>query len=222
MRVRRHFPGSHRETPSPSNPWPADPTAPAGPDARWWLRAGLIVLATFGVGYAVATAWLSPVPLFSSDHAVPRLLDLPLAEAEARLAELGFRGRVGGARPHPSIPAGRIAWQDPPPGMVLASNSVINYAASSGAAPIPVPDIIGFTRQHAERVLTAAGLKTGDIDTVAADPEPGIVIATRPAAGVGREPGERVDLVVSGRAMPGPVPIPAAQVAPLGTREPRP
>jgi hypothetical protein len=37
------------------------------------------------------------------------------------------------------------------------------------------------------------------VDTVAAAPEPNVVIATRPAAGAGREAGSTVDLVVSGQ-----------------------
>jgi serine/threonine-protein kinase len=175
-----------------------------------------VVLATFGVGYVIASAWLSPVPLFSSDHLVPRLVDLPVAEADAKLAELGFRSRAGAARHHPAIAAGRVAWQDPPPGLVLPENTIVTYSVSSGPAPIPVPDVIGFSRAHAERVLAAAGLRRGAVDTVAADPEPGVVIATRPAAGVAREPGGTVDLVVSGRPLPGVIPTPALHVSPLG------
>jgi serine/threonine-protein kinase len=175
-----------------------------------------VVLATFGVGYVLASAWLSPVRLFSSDHAVPRLLDLPVAEADAKLAELGFRSRTVAARHHPAISAGRVAWQDPPPGLVLPENTVVTYSASSGPAPIPVPDVIGFSRSHAERVLAAAGLRRGALDTVAADPEPGVVIATRPPAGTVRDPGGAVDLVVSGRPLPGVIPTPATHVAPLG------
>jgi beta-lactam-binding protein with PASTA domain len=223
VRVRRHVPGAERREPS----WPAQPADPildsaSGGGGRWWVRGALIVLATFGVGYAIATVWLSPVPFFSSDHAAPRLLDLPVAEAEARLAELGFRGRAGAARSHPTIAAGRVAWQDPPSGMVLAPNAVIAYAPSSGRASIPVPDVIGFNRLHAERVLAAAGLRTGSVDTVTADPDPDVVVATRPAPGTARDPGGTVDLMVSGRPRPGPVPIPALQVAPLGTGAPRP
>lgn len=218
MRVRRHVPGAGRR--EPPAPQPVEPGSDGRP-ARRWIRDGLVVLATFGVGYLIASAWLSPVPLFSSDHAVPRLLDLPVAEAQAKLAELGFRGRIGPSRNHPSIAAGHVAWQDPPPGMVLAENAVIAFAPSTGPAPIPVPDVIGFSRPHAERVLAAAGLRTGAVDTVAADPEPGVVIVTRPAAGTARVAGGTVDLVVSGRPLPGPA-IPAVQMAPLGTREPRP
>lgn len=214
MRVRRHVPGgASRERPAPT----AVETQPQ-PSGRGrpWLRDALVVLATFGVGYVIASAWLSPVPLVSSDHAVPRLLELPAAEAEGKLAELGFRARVAAARQHPAIPAGHVAWQDPPAGMVLPENTAVTYAISSGPAPIPVPDVIGFTRTHAERVLAAAGLRRGTVDTVAADPEPGVVIATRPAAGTGRARGDRVDLVVSGRALPGAVPVPALHIAPLG------
>ncbi len=217
MRVRRHVPGGYHR--------PAPERIDSQPDERGgrrWLRDGLVVLATFGVGYLIALAWLSPVPFFSSDHAVPRLLDQPVAEAEARLAELGFRGRAGPARSHPTIAAGRVAWQDPPAGMVLPERTVITYAASSGRSPIPVPDVIGFSRPDAERVLAAAGLRAGAVDTVAADPEAGVVIATRPAPGTAREPGAPVDLVVSGRPPPGPLPVPALQVAPFGTGEPRP
>jgi hypothetical protein len=222
VRVRRHVPGSGGHEPA----WPSERPGPARDSATgaggWWLRGALIVLATFGVGYLIALAWLSPVPIFSSDHAVPRLLDVPVAEAEAKLAELGFRGRAGPARSHPTIGAGHVAWQDPPAGMVLPENTVIGYAPSSGRAPIPVPDVIGFSRAHAERVLAAAGLRAGSVDTVAADPEPGVVIATRPAAGTARDPGRTVDLVVSGRPLPGLLPVPALQIAPLGTGPGRP
>src|SRR5687767_13534734 len=114
MRVRRHVPGAHTRdsaTPADRNATAAE-ARPAdtggGSGGAWWLHGGLIVLATFGVGYLVASAWLSPVPFFSPDHAVPRLLDLPVAEAEAKLAELGFRGRAGPARSHPTIAAGRV------------------------------------------------------------------------------------------------------------------
>ncbi len=220
MRVRRHVPGRGHRDPAPTAD-DLEPTLEAS-STRRWIRDGLVVLATFGVGYLIAAAWMSPVPLFSSDHAVPRLLDLPVAEVEPKLAALGFRGRAGAARSHPTIPAGRVAWQDPPAGMVLGENAVIAYAPSNGPAPVPVPDVIGFSRQEADRVLAAAGLRTGVVDTVAAEPEPGVVIATRPAAGTARAPGESVDLVVSGRPLPSLLPVPASRQSPLGGGSPWP
>ncbi|HEU5169818.1 MAG TPA: hypothetical protein VFU46_04735, partial [Gemmatimonadales bacterium] len=93
MRFRRHVALRSEPATRPGE-------APVGsPLARpRLLRDVGVVLATFGVGYLVASVWLSPVPLITSDHAVPRVLELPVDEAQAKLAELGFRTRVGGDR----------------------------------------------------------------------------------------------------------------------------
>ena len=206
MRFRRQVPWAARTVDA------ADPAATAPPrsktaDApfvstvfgRRLLRDGAIVLATFGVGYVLATAWLSPVPLLTSDHALPRVLELPAGEAQRKLGELGFRVKLEEERTHPTIPRGAIVWQDPPPGTILSQNTVVTLAPSAGPQQVPVPDIVGLPMPLAVKVLAAAGLKPGSVDTVASDPEPNVVIATRPAAGVGREPGSPVDLVVSGQ-----------------------
>jgi len=201
VRFRRQVPWAART---------ADPVAPtARPQAeppfvatvfgRRLLRDGAIVLATFAVGYVFASAWLSPVPLLTSDHALPRVLELSGGEAQRKLGELGFRVKFEDERTHPTIPRGAIVWQDPPAGTILPQNTVITLAPSAGPQQVPVPDIVGLPMPFALKVLAAAGLKPGGIDTVASDPEPNIVIATRPAAGVGREPGSAVELVVSGQ-----------------------
>ncbi|HET7600184.1 MAG TPA: PASTA domain-containing protein [Gemmatimonadales bacterium] len=167
------------------------------------MRDALVLAIVFGVGYVAAAAWLSPVPLFTSDHAVPRVLDLTAGEAQRRLTELGFRVKIEDEEPHPSIARGHIVWQDPPPGVVLGQHSTVSISPSAGALGVPVPDLVGLAQPQAEKILAAAGLKRGEVDTIAADPEPGIVVATRPAAGATRTPGSEVALVVSGRALIG-------------------
>jgi beta-lactam-binding protein with PASTA domain len=207
VRFRRQVPWASR-TPRPEPPAePAVEHAESEPrgsflrtvSARRFLRDAFIVGATFGVGYLIASAWLSPVPLFTNDHAVPRLLELPAAEAQRKLAALDFRVKFEDERPHPTVPRGTIVWQDPAPGTVLRQNSIVTLVTSAGPQQVPVPDIVGLALPHAGKVLTAAGLKIGDVDTVASDPEPNVVVATRPPAGGGREPGGRVDIVVSGQ-----------------------
>jgi serine/threonine-protein kinase len=70
---------------------------------------------------------------------------------------------------------------------------------SAGPAPVTVPDVVGFALPTAERVIVAAGVRVGRIDTVrGGDPEAGVVIATRPTSGSGRPRGSTVDLMVSG------------------------
>jgi len=208
VRFRRQVPWAARSEPR-HEPQRAVHEAARGPHpqgtllgtvaSRRLLRDVLIVGATFGIGYLIASAWLSPVPLLTRDHAVPRVLELSTAEAQQKLGELGFRAKLDAERPNPTAPRGTIIWQDPAPGTILPQRSMVTLVPSAGLQQVPVPDIVGLAMPYAGRVLAAAGLKVGEVDTVAADPEPNVVVATRPAAGGGRNPGDAVDIVVSGQ-----------------------
>jgi beta-lactam-binding protein with PASTA domain len=183
MRPRRHLPSS-----GPlfqSGPW------------RAFLRDLGLILATFIVGYGISALWLTPGSMFSKDHALPRVLELPEAQARQKLADLGFRPRLDGERPNDSFPAGTVIWQDPPPGTVLQPNSVVQLVLSSGPSLVAVPDVVGLNVPQASKILAAAGVRVGTIDSTSAGQEQGVVIATRPAAGVGRPRGAAIALVVS-------------------------
>jgi serine/threonine-protein kinase len=156
-----------------------------------------LIAATFIVGYGISTLWLSPGSMFTKDHSLPRVLEMPEAKARQKLTELGFRPRLDGERPSDSFPAGMVIWQDPPPGTVLQPNSVVQLVLSAGPALVAVPDVIGLSVPQASKILAAAGVRVGTVDTTSAGPEPGVVLATRPAAGVGRPRGAAVALVVS-------------------------
>jgi serine/threonine-protein kinase len=178
-----------------------EPTLASMRNAPWGRFArdlGLVAL-TFVVGYAVSAYWMTPGSVTGDEHAVPRVLDRPADEASAALAAAGFRPRIDGERASPSVPRGAIAWQDPPPGTALTPNAVVQLAVSAGPTPAVVPDVIGFARPYAEKVVEAAGMRVGRVDTVRGDvAEAGIVIATRPSPGNGRPRGSTVDFVVSG------------------------
>jgi beta-lactam-binding protein with PASTA domain len=187
VRTRRHT--------EPAFAWPSG--APWGRLAR---DMGLIAL-TFVIGYLASVYWLTPGAMTGDEHAVPRVLDRPLDEAKGALSQAGFRMRLDGERPSPSVPRGAVVWQDPPPGTALTPNAVVQLSVSAGPAPATVPDVIGFALPYAEKVVQAAGIKVGRVDTVrGAGPEAGVVIATRPAPGTGRPRGWSVDLVVSGQS----------------------
>jgi serine/threonine-protein kinase len=156
-----------------------------------------VLLAGAGLlGYLV-TCVAYPAPLIQRDKAVPRVLGLPLEAAEKELADNGFRSKVIEQTPDPVIPAGHILWQDPPPETGLTEGTQVALTVSSGPGPVTVPDVIAFEVAQARQVLEAAGLRTGAIDTVGNVAEAGIIVATRPAAGISRPPGGAVDLVVS-------------------------
>lgn len=158
--------------------------------------AGLLAAAAIA-GYLVSLlAW--PAPIVEQDVVVAVVVDQPLEAAEAALTGQGFRVKVMEARESdPVLPAGHVTWQDPPGGMRLPQGSVVTLTLSAGPAPVAVPDVAQFTREDAERVLVAAGLTVGRIDSIPSAAERGVVVVTRPGAGTPRLAGRAVDLVVS-------------------------
>jgi serine/threonine-protein kinase len=164
---------------------------------RGFLRDIGLILLTFVVGYGISVFWLSPGSVFSKDHPIPRVLELPANEARRTLTELGFRPRLDGERHNDASPRGTVIWQDPPVGTVLPPNSVVQLVLSAGPSLVAVPDIIGMGLPHATKIVAAAGVRLGSIDSVAGGQEPGIVLATRPAAGVGRPRGSAIAVVVT-------------------------
>jgi serine/threonine-protein kinase len=184
MRARRHL--SSGEPLFQSDAW------------RRFLRDIGLILGTFVVGYGISELWLSPRSVFNKEHALPRVLALPESRAREKLTELGFRARLDGERPNDSFPAGTVIWQDPPPGTVLQPNSVVQLVLSAGPVLVGVPDVIGLNVAQATKILNAAGVRVGTVDSSSAGgQEAGVVLATRPAAGVGRVRGSPVALVVS-------------------------
>jgi beta-lactam-binding protein with PASTA domain len=183
MRARRHT--ASREPLFQSAAW------------RAFLRDIGLIAGTFVVGYGVSALWLSRGSVFSSEHSLPRVLELSEAQARTKLSDLGFRPRVDAQRTSDSFPAGIVIWQDPPPGVILEPNSVVQLTVSSGPSLVAVPDIIGLNVPQAGKILAAAGVRVGGIDSMPGGTERGIVLATRPAAGIGRPRGAAINLVVS-------------------------
>ncbi len=151
----------------------------------------------FLIGYLITIFWFFPAPLFKSEHAVPRVLDLGVTEARQKLEAQGLRFRIEDQQSDPSAPKGAVVWQDPPPGVVVAPNTQVSLILSDGPPDVPVPDVAGFPRGLAERVLHAAGFVVGKADTLPAASDAGIVVQSRPGPGVGRPAGTAIDLVIS-------------------------
>lgn len=169
---------------------------PATVRGRDRLRA-ILVLAAAAVGGYLVTCVAYPAPLITRDHELGRVLGLPVSEAEKQLAEEGLKARRESDEADPVIPAGHVVWQDPPPGTVLPRGAIVRVTASSGPAPVSVPDVTGFEVELARLVVEAAGLRVGEVDAVPNVAEEGVVVSTRPPSGTTRTPGSSVGLVVS-------------------------
>jgi beta-lactam-binding protein with PASTA domain len=184
MRLRRH----------------AEPGVLSTVKGRRVVRDVALLLGVFIIGYGVAYLWLAPKQVFAGDHSTPRVLELPLADAQQRLAQLKLRPRVVDEHPHGTIPRGSVVWQDPPAGTIVPEGTTVQLTLSTVPAMTPVPDVAGLAASQATKVLEAAGFTVAAVDSVAtspAAPTPGVVVATRPAAGATREPGAVIGLVVT-------------------------
>jgi serine/threonine-protein kinase len=160
---------------------------------RWtfWLILAAVV------GYVIAALFVFPTPLFPHRQEVPRVLGLPLAEAQRVLADARLRGVGNGSESHPGAPAGTVIWQDPPPGVEAPADLRVALVVSAGPPRVPVPDVTGLEAGLARRLLAAAGLVVSRVESVQAAVPPGLTMLTRPAPATALAPGSGVALVVS-------------------------
>lgn len=181
---------------------------------RRLLRQIAVLVGAFALGYLITVLWLFPAPLFKSEHAVPRVLDMGVTQAREKLETQGFRLRLEDQVSDPTIPRGAVIWQDPPPGTVVEPNSQVSLTVSEGPPDVPVPDVTAFPRPLAERVLKAAGFALDKRpDTLSSLLDPGTIVQTRPGPGVARPAGTPIDLVIS--AGPAELSIPSVLGLPV-------
>ena len=192
-----HWGGIHREgspTGMPRFPWSGITRTVTG--RRLLLQAGVIFGATL-LGYLVAAVWLYPAPLFSEAIAVPRVLELDATVATQKLTDAGLHVKRGDDLPHPVVPRGSVVWQEPAPYSEVGPGASVDLIVSNGPPELAIPDVQGFDAALAQKVLTAAGIRVTSVDSVSNAAPKGTALATRPAAGLTRGPGDSLQLVLS-------------------------
>jgi serine/threonine-protein kinase len=191
------------ETPTDSVTDHADVEFPSAAFKDWlvsrpgWLVGASAATATFVLGYLFAVVFLFPAPFFPRSQEIPRVVGLGLAEAVQSLEATRLVVSDTELVSHPDIEGGKVVWQDPPPEVAVPEGTGVALWVSRGPRPIPVPDVAGYDREVAARLIEAAGLRVARIDTTIAPQERGVVVNTRPPAGQSREPGDGITLFVS-------------------------
>ncbi|HEY6110667.1 MAG TPA: PASTA domain-containing protein [Gemmatimonadales bacterium] len=160
---------------------------------RWAFWLGVAAVA----GYLIAALLVFPAPIFPHHQQVPRVLGLPLDEAQRILTASRLGTIDNGSATHPSAAAGTVIWQDPPPGVEAPANLKVALVTSAGPPRVPVPDVIGLNAALATRLISAAGLMVSRVESVQAAAPTGQTMLTRPAAATALVPGSGVGLVVS-------------------------
>lgn len=189
MRIRRHI----------------EPFRDIKVDRRTWKWIGVgagMVLA----GYLTAYLILFPAPILPGHQAVPRVLGLTMAEAQAEIQKAKLQVTDGGAETHPTAPQGIVIWQDPPPDVIAPEGTKVTLVSSAGPPKIPVPDVAQLDASLAQSLVGAAGLVVSQVESVQAAAPTGLAMLTRPPAGTALAPGAGLTVVVSRGAPTIPVP----------------
>lgn len=159
------------------------------------LAAALIV--PFGIGYLVAVFVLfPPTEVSGSGTPTPDLVGRTTTEAQRDLVAAGLGEMEITELPHPDVDAGTIIAQSPLPGQHIRPGADVRVALSSGPARVLVPDVLGFSADRAESMLTRAGFDvTRSVEESLASE--GRVIRTDPQPGQPRTLPASVTIIVS-------------------------
>jgi beta-lactam-binding protein with PASTA domain len=149
-----------------------------------------------GDGAAVSLQVARPRPAAPAKIDVPHVTGLDVADARARLSDLGLRSTV--TRVESERPAGTVIEQSPSAGGALERGDAVALTVSSGPAAVAVPDVVGLDEASARQQLEAAGFEVRATDEPTSEPaEDGQVVGQSPSAGAERKPGTLVTLRVA-------------------------
>jgi hypothetical protein len=189
--------------------------------AWWvWLLALLAVILLGAIGFlgAQIIGGLGPngTPQPSAEgFALPNWEGELITVVRARADDLGLQiDPVDQASDE--VEENRVISTEPAGGTLVSEGDTITVFVSSGTGTVPVPTLIGQTRDEARQNLERAGLVLGQVDQEFSDRPDGTVIRTFPAAGVDVDPDSEVNVVLSR----GPSPSPSPSPTPIPTPEP--
>lgn len=158
------------------------------------VAAAVLFAAIAAVSFQVALRWHRR----TTTVAVPDLKSLGRAAAERAASAAGLGFEVSGERYDPSVPAGSVLQQGPPPGALVRRHRKVRVVLSLGQQVFAVPDVTGRPAREAEARIRQEGLESGEEARVPswAAPE-GMVLAQWPPAGSPAVAGSRVHRLVS-------------------------
>ena len=144
------------------------------------------VLLALAVVAALALVGLAGKALFAGDTAAPKLavptvINLTQAQAEAKLRSAGFKP-VASLATNPAE-KGKVFDQSPQSGEQFPANTTVTISVSTGPGEVVMPDVTGQSEESAKVTLAAIGLKVSKVQPVD-DPgvDKGLVIETAPKA----------------------------------------
>lgn len=161
------------------------------------IAALVIGFGSFGVGYMLSTQVLFPRPDTAGTAIVtPSLYGERREAAERAIGEAGLE--IGNVMELASTQTerGRVLAQDPVPGQQLRRGAAVSIAVSAGRPELAVPPVAGMRQSTARELLEGLGFEVAVQRTEGRAAE-GVVLGTRPEAGMARTLPAVVTLLVS-------------------------
>jgi len=190
-----------------------------------WLLAVLAVVLLGTIGFLGAqvlgglgpNASQTPAP---SGLTVPDWVGDQIASVRAEAIRLGIDLVELDPEPSDTVPVDRVIRTSPEEGTPIEAGETVEVVVSSGEEQVPVPVLIGQTREEATATLRSKGLELGLVTSEPSDRTAGEVISTNPSAGVEVGVGSQVDIVLSSGPTPSPSPSPTPEPTATPTPEP--
>ncbi|HET6272078.1 MAG TPA: PASTA domain-containing protein [Bacteroidota bacterium] len=129
---------------------------------------------------------------------VPKITDLPLELAKAKLDSAGLQPVEAETRPDPRAPQGTVVSQNPQPDAVVKQGRRIYLTISGGEALVNVPPLRGRSLRDAKFTLERNGLRLGTVGYATSDQYPENTIVEQSVGSGSRVvKGSAVNIVVS-------------------------
>ena len=194
----------------------------------WWMWLlavlGILLLASIGFLGAQVLGGLGPgnTPRPSAEMvSVPNWIDVPIAGVRADAERRGLLLDIT-REASDTVEVDRVISTDPQSGASVQVGSTVHVVVSKGKEEVPVPVLIGQTRDEAINTLQLASLILGSVTSEPSDRPAGEVISSDPSAGVSVGKGSQVNLVLSSGPTPSPSPTPTPIPTPPPTPTPAP
>ena len=120
-------------------------------DRVWGVGKVFLLAGALMATYLLFAAAGTRVALRTREVTIPDLTGQTIAGASDSLGALGLLLRAEpGQRLHPTIPAGSIMAQDPPPGVTARRQRSVRVWLSAGARPSRIPALVGQSERSAQ------------------------------------------------------------------------
>lgn len=153
--------------------------------------------------------------LLKKEVEVPNVSNLEVEHAKLILESKNLNPKIQDEIFSSEIPKGKIAKQNPLPGILVKENSEVLLFVSKGTEKVIIPFLNFLSVEDAKSQLTVLGFNVGEIKYENSNAVPkDRIISSEPVGGSEVEKGTTINLIVSKGAKPRPKPLPPKVIVP--------